>query len=102
MEEKKRCEEFRVDYSRYTWYKGEDKNPYEKDTFHPLAARFWESERTFHSDYVKHLEDQSLEDQYTAWKKSYIESELPESKPFEGGNIDWMKVFETGKRQELE
>ena len=30
------------DYSNYHWYKGEKENPYKSDTFHPLAATFWE------------------------------------------------------------
>ena len=102
MEGNKNCEEFRVDYSRYTWYKGEENNPYEKDTFHPLAARFWERERIFHSDFVQHLDAKSLEDKYAVWRKEYIDKTLPESKVLEGDNIDWNKVFETGKRQELE
>ena len=40
------------DYTNYRWYKGEQMNPYTNDTFHPLAASFWEYERIFHLGYL--------------------------------------------------
>ena len=40
------------DYSNYHWYKGEKENPYKSDTFHPLAASFWEYEKEFHYSYL--------------------------------------------------
>ena len=44
------------DYSNYTWFKGESKNPYTDDQKRPLAASFWEYEREFHMNYLDHSE----------------------------------------------
>ena len=65
------------DYSNYHWYKGEKENPYKSDTFHPLAASFWEYE-----------------------KEQLLSEHLPGKSPNpEGDTTNWEKSFETGKRE---
>lgn len=89
------------DYSNYLWYKGEKENPYKKDTFHPLAAAFWEYEKDFHFAYLDACDNtKSLEESYKEWKKQLLEEYLPGKSPNpEGGRINWAKAFETGKRE---
>lgn len=59
------------DYSNYHWFKGEKENPYTKDTFHPLAASFWEYERNFHFGYLDKADTQkSLTEAYNEWKRN--------------------------------
>ena len=102
MEEQKPLPRIREDYSCYTWYKGEAKNPYERDSFHPLAASLWNEEKAFHTNFLKDNAELPLETAYLSWKKRFIEEQLPERNPFGEGRIDWEHVYETGKRQELE
>ena len=53
------------DYSNYTWYRGESKNPYQNDQKRPLAAQFWEYERDFHMGYLDRSDTSvSLADAY--------------------------------------
>lgn len=89
------------DYSNYHWYKGENENPYTKDTFHPLAASFWQYEREFHFSYLDKADtSKSLEDAYKEWKESFIKDYLPGKSPNPyGDTTDWEKSFETGKRE---
>lgn len=86
------------DYSNYHWYKGEKENPYTKDTFHPLAASFWEYERDFHFGYLDKADtNKSLAEAYNKWKEEFINDYLPGKSPNPyGDNTDWEKVFETG------
>lgn len=89
------------DYSNYHWYKGEKENPYTKDTFHPLAASFWEYERNFHFGYLDKADTQkSLTESYNEWKKELINDYLPGKSPNPyGDTTNWEKSFETGKRE---
>ena len=89
------------DYSNYTWYKGESKNPYTKDKERPLAASFWEYELGFHSAFLEQSEPgESLPESYKRWKKQLLEDHLPGKSPNpEGDKTDWLKSFETGKRE---
>ena len=86
------------DYTNYRWYKGEQMNPYTNDTFHPLAASFWEYERIFHLGYLgKANTNKSLTEAYNKWKEEFINDYLPGKSPNPyGDNTDWEKVFETG------
>lgn len=86
------------DYTNYRWYKGEQMNPYTKDTFHPLAASFWEYERIFHLWYLGKADtNKSLTEAYNKWKEEFINDYLPGKSPNPyGDNTDWEKVFETG------
>ena len=86
------------DYTNYRWYKGEKENPYTKDTFHPLAASFWEYERIFHLGYIGKADaNKSLTEAYNEWKEKFINDYLPGKSPNPyGDNTDWEKVFETG------
>ena len=89
------------DYSHYHWYKGEKENPYTNDTFHPLAAKFWEYERDFHFSYLDKADTSvSLEDAYKEWKEGLIKDYLPGKSPNPyGDTTDWEKAFETGKKE---
>lgn len=89
------------DYSNYHWYKGEKENPYTKDTFHPLAASFWEYERNFHFGYLDKADPKkSLTEAYNEWKKELINDYLPGKSPNPyGDTTNWEKSFETGKRE---
>lgn len=102
MEEQKPLPRIREDFSCYTWYKGEIKNPYERDSFHPLATTLWNKEKDFHAKFIKDEIKLPLEAVYLSWKKQFIEEQLPSLNPFGEGRIDWERVYETGKRQELE
>ena len=86
------------DYTNYRWYKGEQMNPYTNDTFHPLAASFWEYERIFHLGYLGKADtNTSLTEAYNKWKEEFINDYLPGKSPNPyGDNTDWEKVFETG------
>lgn len=86
------------DYTNYRWYKGEQMNPYTNDTFHPLAASFWEYERIFHLRYLGKADtNKSLTEAYNKWKEEFINDYLPGKSPNPyGDNTDWEKVFETG------
>ncbi len=88
------------DFSNYTWYKGEKENPYIKDTFHPLAASFWEYEREFHYSYLDRADtSKSLAETYTNWKMSFITEYLPGKSPNPyGDTTNWEQIFNTGKR----
>ena len=88
------------DYSHYHWYKGEKENPYTKEKFHPLAARFWEYERDFHFSYLDKADTSvSLEDAYNEWKEGLIKDYLPGKSPNPyGDTTDWKEAFETGKK----
>lgn len=89
------------DYSNYRWYKGESKNPYKSNKEHPLAYLFWEYEREFHFNYLDTKDSsKSLKESYDEWKKSFLYEHLPSKAPNPYGNneINWEKVFETGKR----
>ena len=89
------------DYSNYTWYKGEKENPYTKDTFHPLAASFWEYEKEFHYSYLDKADtSKSLADAYKEWKHTLITDHLPGKSPNPyGDTTNWEKVFATGTRE---
>lgn len=86
------------DYTNYRWYKGEQMNPYTNDTFHPLAASFWEYERIFYLGYLGKADtNKSLTEAYNKWKEEFINDYLPGKSPNPyGDNTDWEKVFETG------
>lgn len=88
------------DYSNYRWFKGESENPYENDTERPLAARFWQYERSFHLSYLEAADTrESLADAYKRWKAELILEYLPGKSPNPyGDNTDWEKAFETGKK----
>lgn len=87
------------DYSNYLWYKGEKENPYKKDTFHPLAAAFWEYEKEFHFSYLEGR-NKNLTEAYKEWKKQLLEDYLPGKSPNPNGDrTNWVKSFETGKRE---
>ena len=80
------------DYSNYTWFKGESKNPYTDDQKRPLAAQFWEYERDFHLAFISRPEASlSLAEAYQQWKASFICEHLPGKTPRE-----WERIFETG------
>ena len=84
--------EITEDYSNYTWFKGESKNPYIDDQKRPLAAQFWEYERDFHLAFLSHPETSlSLAEAYQQWKASFICEHLPGKTPRE-----WENIFETG------
>ncbi len=88
------------DFSNYTWYKGEKENPYIKDTFHPLAASFWEYEREFHYSYLDRADtSKCLAESYSKWKNSFITEYLPGKSPNPyGDTTNWEQIFNTGKR----
>ncbi len=66
------------DYTNYRWYKGEQMNPYTNDTFHPLAASFWEYERIFHLGYLGKADtNKSLTEAYNKWKEEFINDYYP-------------------------
>ena len=57
------------DYSNYTWYKGESKNPYTDDDTRPLAARLWEYEKEFHMAFLDRCDTKAdLKKEYAIWK----------------------------------
>lgn len=88
------------DYSNYTWYKGEKENPYQKDQFHPLAASFWEYEKDFHISFLEGDPSRDYKKTYEEWKKQLLEEHLPGKSPNpEGDKTNWLKTFETGKRE---
>lgn len=66
------------DYSNYHWYKGEKENPYKSDTFHPLAASFWEYEKEFHYSYLDACDTKKpLDEAYKEWKEQLLSEHLP-------------------------
>lgn len=90
------------DYSNYRWYKGEDVNPYAYDKERPLAALFWNYERDFHFDYLEAggRNNETLTEAYRSWKEGLLNDYLPGKSPNpEGDKTDWVKSFETGKRE---
>lgn len=89
------------DYSNYTWFKGESKNPYTDDQKRPLAASFWEYEREFHMSYLDRSETkETLSEAYKRWKAELIHEHLPGKSPNPfGDQTDWAKVFEKGSRE---
>lgn len=89
------------DYSNYTWYKGENENPYLNDKERHLAASFWEYEMEFHSAFLDGSEvGESLPDSYSSWKKQLLEEHLPGKSPNpEGDKTNWEKSFEAGRRE---
>lgn len=84
----------------YTWYKGEDQNPYTGNTEMPLAASLWEYEKEFHYSFLGRSDTTlHLPDAYKQWKREFIEDYLPGKSPNPYGDItDWGKVFENGYR----
>lgn len=89
------------DYSNYQWYKGEKENPYEGDTFHPLAASFWYYERDFHKAFLDACNTSTpLDKAYLVWKKNLLTEHLPGKSPNpEGDKTNWERSFQTGKRE---
>lgn len=99
-------DERQSDYSFYTWYKGEAENPYSFDTFHPLAAPFWELERRFHMEFMsKSSSSMKLPETYESWKNDLFNKELHDNDYLsvlgDYGNelniTNWSQSFETGK-----
>ena len=89
------------DYSNFRWFKGEEENPYINDRERPLAARFWEYEKEFFINYLDKADTrQSLADAYEQWKAELLCEHLPGNSPNPyGDKTDWVKVFETGKKE---
>ena len=89
------------DYSNFRWFKGENENPYINDRERPLAARFWEYEREFFMKYLDKADTRrSLADAYEQWKLGLLSEHLPGNSPNPyGDKTDWVKVFETGKKE---
>jgi hypothetical protein len=87
------------DYSIYTWYKGENVNPYLNDCDRPRAALFWEFEKEFHMAFLDRCNvNADLKKEYALWKKALLEDHLPGESPNPyGDTVDWYKAFETGK-----
>ena len=85
----------------YSNYKGEKENPYKSDTFHPLAASFWEYEKEFHYSYLDACDTKKpLDEAYKEWKEQLLSEHLPGKSPNpEGDTTNWEKSFETGKRE---
>lgn len=83
------------DYSNYHWYKGEKENPYKSDTFHPLAASFWEYEKEFHYSYLDACDTKKpLDEAYKEWKEQLLSEHLPGKSPNpEGDTTNWEKSF---------
>jgi hypothetical protein len=88
------------DYSNYTWYKGENLNPYKDDDKRPLAARFWEYEKEFHMAFLDRCDTKAdLKKEYAIWKKELLEDHLPGESPNPyGDNTDWFRAFKNGKK----
>lgn len=92
--------DFMGDYSFYTWYKGEGTNPYTFDSFHPLAAPFWEQERQFHLAYLQEYgSNKGEKEAYEQWKAEFLNQGLNNSHEDTHltSNTNWTQAFETGK-----
>lgn len=86
-------------YSLYTWYKGEDHNPYTDDRERPLAAGFWEYEMAFHLAFTSSQDNSKpLALAYKEWKDSTLNEHLSGKSANPYTDItDWHQSFETGK-----
>lgn len=84
----------------YTWFKGEEQNPYIGNKEMPLAAPFWEYERNFHYSFLDRCDTTTpLAEAYKQWKAEFIQEYLPGKAPNPyGDTTDWVKVFEKGHR----
>lgn len=87
------------DYSLYTWYKGENENPFIGDCNRPLAAAFWDYEKEFHFSFLDKADTSvNLAEAYKQWKAELINEHLPgKSNPYDD-KTDWLKVFEDGRK----
>lgn len=84
----------------YTWYKGEDQNPYIGNEDMPLAASLWDYERDFHFSFLDRCDTSTpLAEAYKQWKEGFIQDYLPGKAPNPyGDTTNWEVIFNNGYR----